>query len=769
MRNHFHTFIRSTAVTLPLACLVAACGGGKGGGDQLGSGTSATTSPPSDSAPPPPPTGASSPETALPSPSGGTLPSIVVEHLATTEQSNTPLTFGQVFAAGDLSSESSLSAVRSDGSAVPLQIDVKATHADGSVRHAVLSGIVPRLAAAETRTLSLVRGQAAPSGTPVTPQALLASGFKAALSIELDGQTYRASADELLHGGQYTTWLSGPIVSEWLVSAPLKTAAGAAHPHLSARFAVRAYAGTDKARVEVIVENNWAYEPGPQNFTYDTQLLVGGSPVYSQTALTHFHHARWRKTFWWGAEPQLHLRHDSAYLRASKAVPNYDPSLTISAAALTELGNRWSAASKGPMGSGLLVTYMPTTGGRPDIGPLPQWSATYVISMDRRAKDSVLGSGDLAGSWPIHYRDKLTGLPVSLKDFPYMTIAGRPSDTVNPATKKSEAFPACGGTCTTAPYNYQADTAHQPSLAFLPYLVTGDHFYLEELQFWANYNVLNANPHYRLLSKGVVKNEQVRGQAWSLRTLGQAAYITPDNHPLKGYFTEIVGHNIDWYNTAYTTASPNQFGVLDGSSGSFASTGYTTPSGPGTGLAPWQDDFFTWSTGHLVELGFSDAVPLRAWKAKFPVGRMTAPGYCWIDGATYALAVRPSGTSPLYTSFAEAYQATMRGTDGTGAAIPLVNSTGARYLDQTCGSQAQADWRTRADLDAKTRRGPWLAGEMTGYSTSPAGYPSNMQPALAAAVDAGIPQAQEAWATFMNRSAKPDYRSAPQWAIVPRP
>ncbi len=768
MHHQFHSLIRSTALALPLACLVAACGGGKGEGSQVAGDTAAAASSPSGDVPAPPSTGASAPEATLPAPSSGSLPGIVVEHLATTEQLNTPLTFGQVFAAGDLPGDASLSAVRDDGSALPLQVDVKATHADGSVRHAVLSGIVPRLAAAETRTLTLVRSQAAPGGTPVTPQALLASGFKAAVSIELDGQIYRASADELLQNGQYTAWLSGPVVGEWLLSAPLRTAAGAAHPHLSARFAVRAYAGQHKARVDVILENNWAYEPGPRNFTYDAQVLIGDSPVYSQTALTHFHHARWRKTFWWGAEPQLHLRHDSAYLRASKAVPNYDPSLTISAAALTELGNRWSAASKGPMGSGLLVTYMPTTGGRPDIGPLPQWSATYVISMDRRAKDSVLGTGDLAGSWPIHYRDKLTGLPVSLKDFPYMTVVGRPSDTVNPATKQSEAFPACGGTCTTAPYNYQPDIAHQPSLAFLPYLVTGDHFYLEELQFWANYNALQSNPHYRLLGKGVVKNEQVRGQAWSLRTLGQVAYITPDNHPLKAYFTEILGHNIAWYNTNYTNAGPNPFGVLDGSGGSFASIVYTTPSGPGTGLAPWQDDFFTWASGYLVELGFSEAVPLRAWKAKFPVGRMTAPGYCWVDGAAYALAVRPGNTSPLYASFAEAYQATMRGTDATGAAIPLVNSTGARYLDQPCGSQAQADWRTRADQDAKTQRGPWVAGEMTSYASSTTGGAANMQPALAAAVDAGIPQAQEAWTVFMNRSVKPDYRNAPQWAIVPR-
>jgi hypothetical protein len=346
-----------------------------------------------------------------------------------------------------------------------------------------------------------------------------------------------------------------------------------------------------------------------------------------------------------------------------------------------------------------------------------------------------------------------------------MTLLGHPGDAVNPATGKSELFPACGGDCSTTPYNYNPDGNHQPSLAYLPYLVTGDYYYLEELQFWANWNMVQANPYYRDFNKGLTKWNEIRGQAWTLRTLGQTAYITPDNDPMKQYFVDRVGYNLDFYNTTYTTGNPNQLGVLDGSGKyAFPPMAYTTASGTQTGLAPWMDDFFTWSVGYLSELGFADAKALLAWKAKFPVGRMTAPGYCWIDGATYALAVRPSSSSPLYPTFAEAYQATMRNADGT----PMVNSTGAKYLDQACGSQAQADWRTQQDIDTHTARGPWAAGEMTGYATFAEGYPSNMQPALAVAATSGIPNAQSAWNIFINRPIKPDYSGEPQWAIVPR-
>jgi len=172
--------------------------------------------------------------------------------------------------------------------------------------------------------------------------------------------------------------------------------------------------------------------------------------------------------------------------------------------------------------------------------------------------------------------------------------------------------------------------------------------------------------------------------------------------------------------------------------------------------------------GHLAELGFDAASPLLAWKAKFPVGRMMASGYCWIDGAVYAMAVKPTASSPLYGTLAEAYQATMRDLDAGGAAVAMTNSTGARYLDQPCASQAQADWRTQRDKDTKTARNPWRAGEMTGYAESIEGFPSNMQPALAVSASFGLPDAQAAWDRFAARPVKPDYSTAPQWAVVPR-
>ena len=654
------------------------------------------------------------------------------ENTSATTQTKVPVTFGQVFAVGHLQPGEQLTGRLDDGSIVPLQVDVKAKHADGSVRHAIISTVLPTLAASTVRTMSLVKGGNAPAGT-TTVDALMSAGFSFSVHANLNGVDYFASADDLLKRGGASTWLTGPVATEWQVSAPLQTAAGATHPHLQARFAVRWYPGTTQARVDVTVENDWAYEPSPQNFTYDANVIMGGKSVYTKAGLTHYNQARWRKLFWFnGSEPQVNVKLNTSYLLDSKALPNFDRTLTMAESSLADLQSKWTGAVTEPMNIGMAVPYMPQTGGRDDIGMLPAWAATYLLSMDKRAARATMGTADLAGSWSSHYRDKNTGRPISLLDYPYMTVLGHGSDTMNPATNKYEAFPACA-TSTACDTPYTHDVPHQPAFAYLPYLVTGDYYYLEELQFWAMFNQFSSNPGYRANIRGLLAPEQVRGQAWGMRTLAEAAYITPDSDPLKSHFAQILTSNLDWYNTNYTnSASANKLGIIV--------NGYAMGYNDGKGMAPWMDDFFTSAISHVSELGFDKANQLLLWKAKFPVDRITAPGMCWIEGSIYTLNVRDSDTSPFYATMAEAYKASVT-TD---------------FLALPCAGSAMA-----TSLGLK-------AGEMSGYSGATAGYPSNMQPALAAAADVLGAPGKAAWTVFMNRSVKPDYRTSPQWAIVPR-
>jgi hypothetical protein len=650
-----------------------------------------------------------------------------------------PVSFGQVFKPGQVGRGTRLLGRLADGATVPLQLDAKATHPDGSLRHAVFSALLPA-PGKQPVALGLVpatgkdndKGKDAPPAAEATPAALLKAGFNAQLRATVEGRPYAVSLDKLLAKGKPETWLAGPVAHEWLVAAPLAGPDGEAHPHLAARFAVRWFPALGQARVDVTVENNWAFEPGPRNFTYDVEMRVGGKTVYAKEGLEHYHHARWRKQFWWGGEPALHVRHDSRHLIDTRALPNYDRGVQVDARALDKLVSAWNGPKTEPMGVGQAIKGMPTTGGRPDIGLLPGWAVMYLLSMDRRAGEVTFGTADLGGSWSMHYRDRRTGLPVSLLDYPYMGLYGSPSDKRNPATGRSEAFPECArpDACRT-PYIH--DIPHQPNLAYLPYLLTGDHYYLEELQFWAMYDVFNANPGYRQHARGLLQSEQVRGQAWGLRTLAEAAYITPDGHPLKDDFLRILDSNLDWYNANYThNPQANALGVLV--------NGYALAYNDKRGIAPWQDDFFTQAVGHVAELGFAKARPLLVWKARFPVARMIGEGSCWLHGAMYSMNVRDSATAPFYGDIAQAFRASMP---------PALR-------ELPCDSPAMAE-----GLKVKP-------GEMSGYSSGDAGFPSNMQPALAYAADALGEDGKKAWKRFMGRSVKPNYGTGPQFAIVPR-
>jgi len=638
-------------------------------------------------------------------------------------------TFGHIFKKGDISSSSTIQATLSDGTALLTQVDAKTTHADGSLRHAIISVLLPQLSANETKPIKLVKKALSTSPSIVDAQTLLDSGFDSVVDVTIGGKLYQAKVRPVLQSGNFDKWLEGGVATEWLLKAPLVDGSGNPHPHLMARFNIRSYGNNDNVRVDVTIENNWSYVADPQNITYDVAINLNSSNIYNKSSLTHYHHTRWHKVFWTNGDPLIDVEFNIAYMMDTRAFPNFDQSVTVAEAALSKLDSESAVADNGPMGLSIMSADMPGTGARADIGPVPQYAAFYLLSMDKRAKNATLRVGDAGGSWSIHYRDKNTDMPLSIKDYPYATLLADPPDTLNPATGKYEAFPSCGGNCSD-PYN--PDSAHQPSIAYVPYVVTGDYYYLEELLFWANYNHLQGNPHYREFEKGLVIWDQVRGQGWSLRTIGQAANVIPDNHVMNGYFNTLLNDNLTWFNNAYVgNSGANKLG--------FISNGNAIAYGPSTGIAPWQDDFVTWSVGYVAGMGFSAAKPFLDWKASFPVRRMMDSDYCWIVGAPYKLFVRDTKDSPFYATMGKAYEATYPGLVGV-----------------DCNSQEMV-----GQLNVS------VLGEMEGFAYDIAGYPSNMQPALAVAVDSGVANASAAWSKFENRTVKPDYSHSPQWAVVP--
>lgn len=647
-------------------------------------------------------------------------------------QQDVPVTFGQVFKSGQVGANGELEARLTNGRDVPLQVDRKTTNADGSLRFAVLTTILPHLKARAVERLGLVSNtdhhSKIATHDDVTLNDLVNSHFDAKVSVEYQGHTYTLSAIQALNqeGGKPSKWLSGPLATEWVARGLLTDSQGRVQPNLGVEFYIRAYRGLKHVRVGVALDNDWSYAVPPTNMTYDVSISVGDKIVYKRTSLTQYAHTRWHSVFWWGqTTPSRAIWLNTAYIQGTGAVPQYEE-LSPSTKALNGLLSRWE-----PMEHGSIAKYMPATGANPDIGLLPRWSALYLVSGDLRAQRAVILNGEAGGSYSVHYQTRQTWAPLSIKNHPYVSIIANPGDMTDPKTGQSQALPKCSGDCRSP---YKAEYAHMPSVAYLPYLITGDYYFLQELEQWANWHEIWMNPDYRKYSQGMLfPHGQLRGQSWSLRELAYAAYIAPDADPMKSYFHRIVENNLDYLRLTY--ADNSQANRLH-----FVSDWGAVIYNGKRGIAPWQQDFFNSVLDQLMRTGFHQARPILKWFSKFPVGRMTAPGYCWISGAVYSLNVRDEEHAPFYSTFKQAYD----------------NSVPKAAQRAPCNSVAMAK-----ALHLKHK------GEMAGYAYEPTGFPSNMQPALAAAVDAGADGADQAWKLFMSRGIKPNYANYPNFAIVP--
>ena len=655
---------------------------------------------------------------------------IKVTNLDNEALANVPITFAHPFLEGDVSATSFSARVQGSNQLIPLQTDVKARHSDGSLRHAVFSLLLPSLEDSGKATIELIPNNGTSQGlNKVSLQDLKDSGVSVEVAIDIEGSAFSATLDDVIDTPT-KQWLDGATSGEWIFTSPLKGAeASSKHPHLSARFYVRKYSNSDNLKIDVVIENNWTFVSSPSDFTYDVDININGSSAYSFDDLTHFSHARWRKTFWSQGEPLVHIAHDSEALIDSKAVPSYDKSLIgkIDTSlyqsidynqTVTKNGRKTSSYS--PMGIGLAEDYMPSTGGRIDIGPLPAWHVSYLLQQDVATKRIMLEMGDTGGSWPIHYREKATMAHTLITDWPNISL--HPNSRNKP--------PACVNACNSP---YTPDTAHQPSVAYLPYLVTGDYFYLEELLFWVNYNMISGPEpaEYRNHDKGLYNYGQDREMAWNMREHARAAFITPDSHEMKQYLEKILADNISAFSDELMVQNNNVFGALKPL--------YSQQSSS----RPWMDDFFTWSMGQLIDLGYTEAKALADWKSRYSILRMgygaESNEYCWIMASSYDDSpINEAGD--FYNSINEMWSANF-----------------GELVNHTCNSQAFIETAGLSQV-----------GEMAWYASSAIGIPSILQAALATAVDLNVDDANAAWDKFMSRSVKPDYTKNPVWALAPR-
>lgn len=654
----------------------------------------------------------------------GAITCVEVASTSSQSQPSLPVTFGQPFKAGDWLYTTQGLVAKVDGATIPLQTDEISSHRDGSARFAVLSAQLGNVQPGETRIINLYTGAktSSPTNAPADPD----------WNLEVETQVYDATGNvtATLVAQPQTQLknqiasnsgrrLNGAVASEYTVVTDFKDkTTGVRHPHLSARFHTRLVDGGARIRTDVVMENTRTWTNAPGNITYSMAIKRNGVPLYSQPKFTHYHHARWHKVMWSGssAAPQGRVRQHMPYFLASKAVWNYDLSVRVAESVLAsnyaELNKkRAEQVAMGPMANLTLTPAFGTSGGRAEIAPLPQWTAMYLISNDERAGESMFAHADAAGSVPVHYRDEDSGSPVDLERHPRITLRVGRSQSQPPLPAEVD-----GQTI------WEPDAAHQASFSYVPYLLTGDAYYQDEMMFWASWNMAALFPDYRGLSAGLLSSEQVRGQAWGIRALSEVSRALPDGHPMKIYFQSRLADNLkSLYETYVTKPDPRR-----------SPLGATFDDYTVNNTSPWQGDYMAIVLAQLVENDEPLAADVLAWINRFNIGRVTsdAQGFCAALAPGNLWAIK-TANGPFFTTWSEVMAAN------------FPNEAG-----KSCSTMAIQE----------------------GYPLWGAGPVAIIRAMLAASANGnalGARAAYDKWKSMTSGMDK-DYANDPSWAIVPR-
>lgn len=705
---------------------VVGCGGGASGAAES-DGSAATSE--GDSTPPTgqaqgsvvPQAPITPPSGSAPAPTGAMRFSLV----SPLSSSEAPFCIGYAFRKGQVPSGTSVVADIAN-----LQVTPKNLWPDGSLKFAMIAGRAP-LAADVALTVSLSSGTAS-TARALTSADLRATGASAIIECGGFGTVAWSGAD---WDTPFNAWVAGPEMSSWIYRKPVGSDA-----HLVAWLEVRLFAG---GAVEVLpwIENGYLKVAGPTNKNATFGFTLGGTrrfnapvdlPNHCRTPLL----SGGALSYWLEADPQVTPKHDTEYMQQTALVPAYRAKVLPLAAVVGNLPTSYIPLQQGSYPKG-----MGTAGYHGSIGLLPEWDVLYLTTTSHRAWAGVIINGYSAGRYGIHYRDEATNRPLRFSSHPNLVVGGGSAISSSGASSKNTYTPKATG---TAPASWAS--SHHPSVGFMAYLLTGRWYFMEQVQFAATLNYLKNTDHARNFAEGIFQSSAgantTRGAAWAVRTLAQAACITPDaDTALRSEFLASLRANIDWNHARYVEQTNNPFGWVQP---------YSDYTGAGDNVyfeATWMQDFYTAAFGYAKAME-PDVAPASVarltefffWKARSIIGRLgdtATTDYLYADAAPYTIAVAPTdkpdfvtGTGPWFANWGAIYKATL-GTPNPGSEAPL---RGAGF-------------------------------------PAPSSYWGNLQPAIAYAVQHNVPGAMEAYRRMTSASnwsqINAAFDSTPVWSVCP--
>jgi hypothetical protein len=349
---------------------------------------------------------------------------------------------------------------------------------------------------------------------------------------------------------------------------------------------------------------------------------------------------------------------DFTSFQAAGAVPEYLSTVSSAVVSTVDYG-QWQGFDI--LGFGAMNVDMSGTGGRPEIGPYPQWAARYIAHGSAALRAETIGYGDLAGSFSGDYTTADPAAFVTAEDDPLYWLD---------LDLRGEA----GHEPLSAPGKVTLQNAHKPSLAYIPYLVTGTRYYSDEIGFHANFGILSTWPSGAWTrSGGMVWQNEMRGLAWVLRDIADAAAYLPDASPYQAYFRRAAQANLQGMDS-YAAGLDSPLGYV----------GFGAEHANGTlRAAPWQYAYLAWSIDHTMnQLASTDGTTIRNQLLRNVIEPMLGqPGFDPRQAAGYWVAfgteAGSNGPITFYQTWAQVFDANYRNADGTLVAYrPWVGSYG---------------------------------------------------------------------------------------------
>jgi hypothetical protein len=574
------------------------------------------------------------------------LPSVRFENAGAKRLDEGIATFGQVFLPGEIPRGSAPTATIG-GAGIAIQMDVKTRHQDGSVEMAVLAAERPALAVGAAAELKLGVGPQA-SAAPISLATALAGHSFVAELVVSGGGSYRvdvlAELGKALSAGTASFWQQGELASQARVEVTL-----AGSQRLV--FDVTAFKGGGFA-VDAQFNNDRAMGSTGGGVSYDLAVRMDGKLV-AQESVTQAQYQNFQRSFASNAHdggqgagsPEagwLNIRQDIAHLQATGAIAKYDLGLELTAGAVEQARQITQAPDFGDaLAVNGVTQYMPMPGGRGDIGFTTASNVSWLISQNADMAQLALGQAQTAGAIPWNFYDAANKTWLNTDAYPRLWTDPR-GGTGTPGDRNSGGLTQqmSGDT------GWTPEIAHQPDLSYVPYLLTGERWILDNLQAQAVFNLMHTWPHERQDGQGLLANGgEVRGGAWALRQIGEAAWASPEGSAEQAYFAKVNDTNWKWL-----VSKIPEWTAIQGEAHGYI----PAPSTPNEHRA---------LAAGLLRRHHHRRRPARQcrradvlkWQENFLIGRFLndAQGFNSRDGVAYVLARGDEATGRVFTTWAE--------------------------------------------------------------------------------------------------------------------